>query len=183
MQEPEETTTEPGLPGSPPDTAAAFQTNYEALVRYACKFVDQPTAEDIVQDVFIQSHNRLPLNARGYLFSCVHNKCQDHLRRKTVHRKYVSEVLFTQQELDYYHPETGQKSLLENGGEVWQAIDSLPPRCREIVKMRYEQGMKTSEISDAMGISSRTVETQLYKAIKQLRGLLRKMNSILSALF
>ena len=66
--------------------------------------------------------------------------------------------------------------------EFWEAIEQLPPKCREVVKLRYMQGMKTAEISDAMGISSRTVETQLYKAVKQLRTMIRKF-SIFSWIF
>jgi RNA polymerase sigma-70 factor (ECF subfamily) len=91
-----------------------------------------------------------------------------------VHKRYVSRALaeLRLQELDYYDPSSGRTSLLMNGEEdsIWQAIEQLPPKCREIVKLRYQEGLKTREISDAMGISSRTVETQLYKALKLLKG-------------
>ncbi len=165
-----------------PDTAQVFHQYYAALVGYAAKFVDPQTAEDLVQDVFIQAHNKLPANVRSYLFRSVYNKCLDHFKHQAVHKKFLEEVSIIRQELEFFHPNTGQKSLLESESEtsVWQAIEQLPPKCREIVKLRYQQGMKTVEISDAMGISSRTVETQLYKAIKQLRGMVRKVNYFIS---
>lgn len=165
------------------DTAQIFHQYYVALVGYACKFVDLQTAEDLVQDVFIQTHNKVPENARSYLFRSVHNKCQDHFKHQEVHRKYVNEAMISQEELAYFHPDTGNKSLLEEESNVWNAIEKLPPKCREIVKLRYQQGLKTVEISDAMGISSRTVETQLYKGIKQLRSMIKKLNYLFSFLF
>jgi RNA polymerase sigma-70 factor (ECF subfamily) len=147
-------------------------------VGYACKFVDLHTAEDLVQDVFIQAHGKLPCNHRSYLFRSVHNKCVDYFRRQALHRRFVQASLLTQQELEFFHPDTGHKSLLETADEhsIWEAIEQLPPKCREIVKLRYIQGMKTAEISDAMGISSRTVDTQLYKAMKRLRTMIRKIS-------
>ncbi|WP_119080855.1 RNA polymerase sigma-70 factor [Chitinophaga alhagiae] len=159
-------------------TAQVFHEYYSALVGYACKFVDLHTAEDLVQDVFIQAHGKLPINPRGYLFRSVHNKCMDYFKHQQVHRRFVQDALLTQQELAYFHPETGHKSLLEASDErsVWEAIEQLPPKCREIIRLRYLEGLKTAEISDAMGISSRTVETQLYKAIKQLRSMFGKIN-------
>lgn len=160
-------------------TAQIFHEYYALLVGYACKFVDPQTAEDLVQDVFIQAHHKIPENARSYLLRSVHNKCADHFRRLAVHKKYVEETLFVQDELEYFNPDAGRRSLVEAPERnVWEAIDQLPPKCREIVKLRYEQGLKTPEISSVLGISSRTVETQLYKAMKQLRGVLRKVNHI-----
>ncbi|RPE09757.1 RNA polymerase sigma-70 factor [Chitinophaga lutea] len=165
-------------------TAQIFHEYYAALVGYACKFVDPQTAEDLVQDVFIQAHNKIPANAGSYLFRSVHNKCADHFRRLAVHKKYVEEVLFVQEELAFFNPDTGHTSLLEAPeSSVWAAIEQLPPKCREIVRLRYEQGMKTPEISTVLGISSRTVETQLYKAMKQLRNVLKRAHGILLNFF
>lgn len=159
-------------------TAQVFHQYYASLVGYAAKFVDAQTAEDLVQDVFIHAHNKIPSDARSYLFRSVHNRCADHFRRLAVHKKYVEETMFVQEELAFFNPDTGHRSLLEGGPEsVWAAIEQLPPKCREIVRLRYEQGMKTPEISSVLGISSRTVETQLYKAMKQLRSVLKRVNS------
>jgi RNA polymerase sigma-70 factor (ECF subfamily) len=89
------------------------------------------------------------------------------------------------EELAYYDPSSGKESLLAAGTNsgIWQAIEQLPPKCREIVKMRYQEGLKTREISDAMGISSRTVETHLYKALKLLKGKVRKLSYLFWSLF
>lgn len=171
------------------DAPAAIATLFEqyaaGLLGYACKFVSRETAEDIIQDVFIQLHRQaasleIKHSIRNYLFRAVHNRCLDQLKHDMVHKRYVNQALaeLRLQELAWYDPSSGQESLLMKGeeGSIWQAIEQLPPKCREIVKMRYQEGLKTREISDAMGISSRTVETQLYKALKLLKGKVRKLS-------
>ncbi|PSL44191.1 RNA polymerase sigma-70 factor (ECF subfamily) [Chitinophaga niastensis] len=169
-----------------------FKECYAMLLAYAGKFVVRETAEDIVQDVFVQLHKKsaslhIATNIKSYLFRCIHNSCLDYIRHQAVHQRYVNAALpdLTLGELDYYNPDGPHQSLLQQNdleSSVWQAIEALPPKCREVVKLRYRQGLKTTEISEVMGISSRTVETQLYKAIKQLRGIVRRVNYLLCSI-
>lgn len=174
------------------DLELVFKECYAVLLAYACKYVLREAAEDIVQDVFVQVHRKsasLPLttNIKSYLFRSIHNSCLDYIKHQAVHQRYVNAALpgLTAAELDYFNPDSLRQSLLEQDkleASVWRAIEDLPPKCREVVKLRYLQGLKTGEISAAMGISSRTVETQLYKAIKQLRGVVRRVNYLFSFL-
>lgn len=53
--------------------------------------------------------------------------------------------------------------------DVAEAIESLPPRCREVFVMSRYQGKKYREIAEAMGISENTVEIQMGIAIKRLK--------------
>lgn len=177
---------------APAAIAALFEQHAAGLLGYACKFVSRETAEDIIQDVFIQLHRQaadleIKHTIRNYLFRAVHNRCLDQLKHDMVHKRYVSTALaaLRLEELAYYDPSSGRESLLMNAedGSIWQAIEQLPPKCREIVKLRYQEGLKTREISDAMGISSRTVETQLYKALKLLKGKVRKLSYLFWSLF
>ena len=57
---------------------------------------------------------------------------------------------------------------------VRRAIDSLPERCREIFEMSRTHGLKYSEIAVALGISVKTVEAQMGKALRILREELRQ---------
>jgi len=178
---------------SPSSTIATLFEEYAAgLLGYACKFVTREAAEDIVQDVFIQLHRQadsleIKHTVRSYLFRAVHNRCLDQIKHDMVHKRYVNKALaeLRLQELAWYDPSSGRESLLMNAedGSIWQAIEQLPPKCREIVKLRYQEGLKTREISDAMGISSRTVETQLYKALKLLKGKVSKLSYLFWSLF
>ncbi|MBS0030082.1 RNA polymerase sigma-70 factor [Chitinophaga sp. 22321] len=178
------------LPQDVADLELVFKECYAVLLAYACKYVLRETAEDIVQDVFVQVHRKraslnINVSIKSYLFRSIHNSCLDYIKRQAVHQRYVNAALpaFTEAELDHFNPDGLRQSLLEQDNleaSVWRAIEELPPKCREVVKLRYLEGLKTGEISAAMGISSRTVETQLYKAIKQLRGIVRRVNYLFS---
>jgi RNA polymerase sigma-70 factor (ECF subfamily) len=52
---------------------------------------------------------------------------------------------------------------------VRAAIAELPPRCREVFELSRVRGLKYSEIAEALGISIKTVETQMGRALKGLR--------------
>lgn len=62
------------------------------------------------------------------------------------------------------------------------AINELPDKCRMVFKLSYLHDMKNKEIADTMGVSLRTVETHMYKALKLLRDKLGYLD-LLSALF
>jgi RNA polymerase sigma-70 factor (ECF subfamily) len=50
-----------------------------------------------------------------------------------------------------------------------KAVASLPERCREVFELSRVQGLKYAEIASALGISVKTVEAQMGKAIRILR--------------
>jgi RNA polymerase sigma-70 factor (ECF subfamily) len=52
---------------------------------------------------------------------------------------------------------------------VRRAIDGLPDRCREVFELSRMHGLKYSEIAVTLGISIKTVEAQMGKALKVLR--------------
>lgn len=49
------------------------------------------------------------------------------------------------------------------------AIESLPPKCREVFRLSYIEDLSNREIGEQLGISPRTVENHMYAALKQLR--------------
>lgn len=53
--------------------------------------------------------------------------------------------------------------------EINRAIDGLPFQCRQIFLLSRFSGKKSQEIAVELGISVRTVEAQLYRAMKRLR--------------
>ncbi|MFY9152209.1 MAG: RNA polymerase sigma-70 factor [Prolixibacteraceae bacterium] len=147
-----------------------FKYYYSGLVVFADQVIhDTVVSEDIVQSVFMklwETRQTLEIRSfRSYLIQSVKNRAIDHLRNQEVKDKYTSfkfesaqeemqEDLWTKIELD---------ELLQ------QAIDKLPPRCREIFLMSRNENIKNAEIAEKLQLSGRTVETQISKALKLLR--------------
>ena len=63
--------------------------------------------------------------------------------------------------------------------EINRAIESLPPKCREVFKLSYLEDLSNREISERLGISQSTVENHIYSALKQLRQKLSKEQLLL----
>ena len=63
--------------------------------------------------------------------------------------------------------------------ELSEAINELPDKCKMVFKLSYLHDMKNKEIAETMGISLRTVEAHMYKALKFLRKRLGYLNFML----
>ena len=160
-----------------------FLKNYRNLVLYAKKFVmDTEIARDLVQDVFIYLwEKRLKLtidkSLSSYLFRAVHNACINYLKRESNKENYIKQFLFNLNEGSYKtsssddaHELVVHKDLSER---IETIIETLPEQRRNIFKMSRFRGMKNKEIAEICTISPRTVETQIYRALKVLKENLR----------
>lgn len=147
-----------------------FKYYYSGLVVYCDQFHNNlPLSEDIVQTVFMKLwENRQTLEIRSfrsYLVQCVKNSSIDHLRNQEVKNKYrIRNVESSHFEMpEDFWTKTELEDLIQ------QAVDKLPPRCKEIFLMSRMENLKTAEIAGKLQLSGRTVETQITKALKVLR--------------
>ncbi|HJD10289.1 MAG TPA: RNA polymerase sigma-70 factor [Candidatus Phocaeicola caecigallinarum] len=158
---------------------ALFRRYYAGLLFYATRLVGEDDAEDIVQDVFVEVWRRqdtveIGEQFQSFLYRSVYTKAINLLKHKAVAESYNADAVeFYQKKLDYYQPDhTDVISRIENRelrSELHRAIDELPDKCREVFKLSYLHDMKNKDIADVMGISLRTVEAHMYKALKVLR--------------
>jgi RNA polymerase sigma-70 factor, ECF subfamily len=171
--------------------ALLFETWYPMLLKYAGKFVPHATAEDIVQDIFVALQKKsgsvdIRQSVKSYLIRAVHNRCLDHIRHLAVQKRFANQALIELPlaELNYFDPEKNNTSLLvsDDMEALHHAIAQLPPRCREILALKYQQDLNTKEIAQLLHVSSRTVETQLYKAVKTIRRKVKKLSYLFSLL-
>ncbi len=149
-----------------------FHLYYSGLVVYAIKYVEnKDVAEDIVQDFFVKvwtsrASIQIDLSLKSYFFVSVRNRCFDWLRKHQLKIK-------TEQELQLRNQNTLVEAsfLLESElqQQIQNAIDKLPPVCREIFVMNRFDGLKPMEIASLKNISVRTVETHIGKALRLLR--------------
>ncbi len=156
-----------------------FRSWYPNLVGFARRFVQDPDeSEELVQDFFFQLWEKrqqfsLSTSLRSYLFTAVRNRCFNYLQHHKVRRQHQEGIA---DRLTSLGQSSGPQEQLEHGElaqRIDAAVEALPPRCREVfVASRYE-GKKYKEIAESLGISPRTVEVQIGKALKQLRSALK----------
>ena len=142
------------------------------MVHAAARIVQDGTiAEDIVQDIFVKLYEQAStLNITGtpgaYLRRMAVNRAIDHYRK---HSKRQQVDLDQQFDLSSYE-ETDQALDFEDTKEaVKQAIAALPQQCRVVFLLKRKEGMTNKEVAEYLGISVKTVENQVTKAMKRLR--------------
>ena len=151
---------------------AIFRAWYPSLVRAAESLVrSRAVAEEIVQDVMFELWKRRETldpntSAQAYLFQSTRNRSLNHLRHERVERE--GEPHITRGEA----VDAPAHSLLveeEIHAAMRRAVEGLPERCREVFELSRIHGLKYAEIAQTLGISIKTVEAQMGKALRILR--------------
>ena len=159
-------------------------TKYSKLLYfYSLKFVDEESAKDIVQDIFIQlwvKRDEIKFNSsvKSYLFAMARNNCLALLEKKLVRKRYKEEKALKLQieEVKFYQLRGGLKSLIEDEYEkvFVKAMAKIPKRSSEVFLLCRNQNMKYKEVANKLNISIKTVEKHMTMAMKILRVELRE---------
>jgi RNA polymerase sigma-70 factor (ECF subfamily) len=168
--------------GDPTAFQALVERHRSMVYRVAYQFAgNHHDAEDIAQEVFIKVYRSLDrfrqdAQLTSWLYRIVMNACIDHRRR--LHPSNVApfgeeaEVRLRNAVEEMPGPED-----YAYAGELGQVLESeigrLPHGQRIVFVMRHHQGLKLSEIAEALGLAEGTVKRQLHAAIHRLRGRLR----------
>ena len=149
-----------------------FQEYYSLVCQSIHRFIrDHATTEDLAQEVFLRFwEKRHSINVTSslsaYLRRMAMNEALGYLRRN---KRYEEDEFVPENETET-SPSAEEAYLHEELQEsVAAAINSLPPKCRTVLQLsRYEE-LTYKEIADQMGISVKTVENQMSKALRVLR--------------
>lgn len=150
-----------------------FKEHYAVLTAYANKFMnDLDDSKEVVQNVFVnlldsKKSIKIHTSVKAHLYTSVRNACLNAIRQKATHDKHHENIKYLSKDSDISTDEVFEQSELEY--QIYQAIDELPEQCKRIFKMNRLEGLTNQEIADHLGISKRTVETQISKALKNLR--------------
>jgi len=164
---------------------AFYKIMQPRLYSFCRKIIDdKEISRDVVQEVFISFwENRVNLKIHttlsAYVFQMTYFKCMDHLRRLKVESKYqnYAALKIKESELSFFDPDYNANGSLffnEIESQIKTAIDNLPEQCRNIFMMSRIEEMKNKEIAEKLGLSVRTVEAQIYKALKSLKSELKE---------
>ncbi|AYL95716.1 RNA polymerase sigma-70 factor [Mucilaginibacter celer] len=155
---------------------ATFEGVYKHFIRplhvYAISILrDEDTAKGMVQNVFLklwERRERLQFSGsiKAYLYGAVYNECLNNLRHQKVKVDHQQHVWYMTK--DNADESTGME-LLDLKEKLQQAMNELPEKCRTVFQLSRFEDLKYQEIADELGISIKTVENQMGKALKTLR--------------
>ncbi|MDO7849990.1 RNA polymerase sigma-70 factor [Hymenobacter convexus] len=153
----------------------ALFRHYSALVyRFAFSYLkSRPVAEEIVQECFIkiwekreQVRDDQPL--KSYLFTIAHHAVLNELRRDQHHLRLQGQVAAGRPE-----SVTNEAEYEEMENLYQAALEQLPPKQREVFVLSRQQGLTYPEIAEMQGLSVKTVEAHIARALKTMRSYLR----------
>ena len=143
---------------------------YPSMLAYARNFVSPDDAEDIVQDVMVWLwDNRktvvLKTSLKSYLFRSVRNSCMNRITQGQAQQR-LRQAIFDK--IQPFYEMTDNYTLEALGKKIEEALSRLPENYRiAFEKSRFEN--KTyPEIATELGISVKSVEYRMTKALKQL---------------
>ena len=158
--------------------AAAFRllykSYYKGLVCYAMRLIElSEPAEDIVQELFSNIWAKKMVfqslvSFKVYLYNSVRNASLDYLKHKNIEGSYLQKMLDAHPV--YRTGEEDEEGFFSEEGyrQLFETIDALPERCREVFLM-YMEGKKNEEVATALHVSIETVKTQKKRAMSILR--------------
>lgn len=155
----------------------SFASIYRLFFGSLCDFTfyltkDEEIAKELVQDTFLsiweQRKEWAPQGTiRSYLFKAAKNRSLDYLKHQKVVRKW--EKTSHDQANPYSQNDNDQLSQAELIKAIDKQVDKLPQKCKIIFIMSRQQGLTYREIAEIQGVSIKTVETQIGRALKKLR--------------
>jgi RNA polymerase sigma-70 factor, ECF subfamily len=148
-----------------------FEQNYEKLCGVAFTILkDRDDSRDIVQQAmcdFWDYRDRWPeiKSYSAYLYTTVY-RCAIHFHKKSVTLKN-EKLAHMQVSPVYMQVDTLAYKELEQ--QIFNAINELPPKCKEIFLLSREDELTYKEIAASLNISIKTVEAQMGIALKRFK--------------
>jgi RNA polymerase sigma-70 factor (ECF subfamily) len=146
----------------------AFEAFYHRYYKSLFRFIWSRTrstelAREIVQETFIRLwQNRQKLDCmksiKAYIYRIVYNLLMNHLRRNKIHRAYINA-----------HQNHVSTENIELQADIYIALRKLPEKIRLVFILNHLEGFKYAEIAETCGISIKTVESRMSKALRILR--------------
>ncbi|SEL84718.1 RNA polymerase sigma-70 factor, ECF subfamily [Aquimarina amphilecti] len=150
-----------------------FDQYYNWLCNYVYKLSkNNALSEDLVQNVFLRlwekkSTLHITSSLRNYLFRSCHNEYLMHLRQQKKEIDLLDELKW--KALFQLYQENEKLQQEEDWLKIEKAIAKLPRKCQEVFKLSRLEQKKHKEIAEILGISTKTVEIHITKALRFLK--------------
>lgn len=159
--------------------SAVAEAHYDELKSFVLRKVGCPAmAADIVQDMWLRLATAEPAepvrNARAYLYRVAGNLAVDRLRQERVRGRHVTAGELPE---SVASPWPGAEQVVAAREELEilrAAVGDLPDKCRAVFVLYRGHGLTMRQIAASLGISEKTVEKHIAKAMVHCRGRLRE---------
>jgi RNA polymerase sigma-70 factor (family 1) len=134
---------------------------------------------DICQSVFMwvwENHKSITIttNLQSYLYTAIKYKVANLIRQGKVRESLLDDVMVSEIRMD----EKQELEIKELKHFINQLVNELPDKCRDVFLLSREEHLSHKQIAERLGISEKTVDDHITRALKKLRDPLGKMASI-----
>ena len=152
-----------------------FPRLYNFCMLYVHK---KEAAEEIVNDIMVKIWQKRETiyhveNLETYLFVSVRNLSLNYLQKFSHLHMALEPETGLAKIIDLNNPEK-ELEWKEISFRLNMVIEQMPEQQRTVFKLIKEEGFKYKQVAEILGLSPRTVETQLFRAIKKLSGVVNE---------
>ena len=157
---------------------ALFRLYYDKLLHLTRNYLDRlEDGEEIVQNVFLKiveqkSKLKKVSNINSYIYTMTRNACLDYLKHEKIKQKFIQASLQNKAAINYQFLQDDSAALLlerELQKKVLESAELLPDKCKEVFIKNKLEGLKRAEIAEELGITLKTVDNHISKAVKHMR--------------
>lgn len=169
-----------GSINNPKEFDAFFKGYYPVFLSFACRYLQEEEARDIVQDVFIlfwerRSNFNSLLAAKAFFYRSIANRCINALKKEDIKQRYAQSVMEKMESEDSIRENIIRE---ETSYIIHKKLKELKPREREIILLSM-QNNSNQEIAEKLSISLATVKTHKMHAYQRLRKELEELRFLL----
>ena len=152
------------------------------LIKYCKQYMkDTTSAEDIVQDVFLQLWEKrdslnIEVSFSGYVYTLVKNSILKEIRHSDVHARFIRHILMTENDSTN---QTDDVIIYNDYTKLLNEIlETLSTRQKEIFELSRIQGLTHNEIADLLQLSVHTVNEHAKIALKKVKNQVKQHTDI-----
>lgn len=175
--------TDPGSPLIPlsmvageskPTLVALFEAEESRILGFAIGLVGRrAVAEELVQETFVRLHqvwNQVE-HPRAWLYRSLRNLAANHLRDRKEETELIEE---RDTDADEDALPDAVLGRMEAVGTMHLLVADMGEEDRDLIRLKYEEGLKYREISERTGLSVGNVGYRLHHLLKELATGLRQ---------
>lgn len=150
-----------------------YRSSRDDLYAYVLTLLrDRAAAEDVTALAFERAYRRRRTfdrhrgDERGWLFGIARNAALDELRRR---RRTAALVVDPEDVSDDALADADAEDHAVRRAAVRAALQSLAPRERELIALKFHAGLTNAELASVLGVSESNAGTMLHRAVQKLR--------------